>query len=256
MLEFVNFNGLLHCCSKDFNCLTKCKHLLEKVKKKEKKQNVFTLHLMALMFDHKILTVLSNVGGCGAAREADIRTHSAWSGANLRGSLHWPWPDKVPVDETSFISSCCCRMGAEASTNQLKDSGAKRWKPRSAELQAWSKGMRPGLGEAAELIGPALRLWRRRRSQAPDSFRWNHVFPGIKWSHPFSLFFLSLSLSLNLSWDGLGWNWCGFNYLTAAASSRTFMLQCQELKKWLFLYMFVSAWAVVGAIGKHTCSHT
>lgn len=94
--------------------------------------------------------------------EADTHTHPVGSEANLRGSLHWPRPDKVPVDETSFISSCCCSLGAEAATNQLKDSGAKRWKPRSTEPQAWSKGMRPGLGEAAELIGPAARLWWRR----------------------------------------------------------------------------------------------
>ena len=122
-------------------------------------------------------------------------THPVGSGANLRGSLHWPRPDKVPVDETSFISSCCCSLGVEAATNQLKDSGAKRWKPRSTEPQAWSKGMRPGLGEAAELIGPAVRLWWRR-SLATDSFRCNQVFPMTEVK---SASFLILSLTVILS---------------------------------------------------------
>lgn len=42
---------------------------------KEQKKNIFGLHLMALMSDHKILTVLSTVGGRGAAgKQTHIHT--------------------------------------------------------------------------------------------------------------------------------------------------------------------------------------
>lgn len=152
-LEFMNFNGIQHSCSKYFNYLANCKHMLQKEKKKSASLSIWWLWcLTTKSWRFCQLSV-------AVEQQGSRHTHSVRSGANLRGSLHWPWPDKVPVDKTSFISSCCCSMGAEAATNQLKDSRAKRWKPRSAELQAWSKGMRPGLEEAAELIGPAARLW-------------------------------------------------------------------------------------------------
>lgn len=159
MPEFMNFDCLPHCCSKKFETRwSNCKHMLLKRRRRrrrregrhtKKRRDGSTLHLVALMFDHKILTVLSTIGGLGAAKGADVHTHthSARSGANLRGSLHWPRPDKVPVDETSLHFLLLLQNCAEASSNQLKDSGAKRWKPRSAELQGlikrnatWARG--------------------------------------------------------------------------------------------------------------------
>ena len=67
----------------------------------------------------------------GQAAEGGERTHSSAEGsdrcgANLRGSLHRPGLDKVAVDKTSFISSCCCSMGEEVAGGRLTDSGAER----------------------------------------------------------------------------------------------------------------------------------
>lgn len=66
--------------------LSNCEHmLLKKKRKKEKKRGEVqkkkrrddsTLHRVALMFDHKILTVLSTIGGLGAAKGADTHTHT------------------------------------------------------------------------------------------------------------------------------------------------------------------------------------
>lgn len=100
MLEFMNFNGLLHCCSKDFNCLTKCKHMLQKEKKK--KPPIFTLQLMALMFDHKILTVLSTIGGCGAAGKLTY-THTQ-PGPGLICGDHCTDPDQIRCQSTKLPS--------------------------------------------------------------------------------------------------------------------------------------------------------
>lgn len=51
--------------------------LKEQKKKKTTQKNIFGLHLMALMSDHKILTVLSTVGGRGAAgKQTHIHTLS------------------------------------------------------------------------------------------------------------------------------------------------------------------------------------
>ena len=103
-------------------------------------------------------------------------THSARSGGLICGD-HCTDPDQIRCQSTKLPSFplVVAVWERRAATDQLKDSGAKRWKPRSAELQAWSKGMRPGLGEVAELIGLAARLWTEKN----PGTRYLQVKPGL-----------------------------------------------------------------------------
>lgn len=204
MLRFMNFNGLVHSCSKNFNCQTNCKHMLHKEKKKKKKH----LHSSSDGFDvwPQNPDRFVNCRRLWSSREADIRTRSARSGANLRGSLHWPWPDKVPVDKTSFISSCCCRMGAVVSTNSLRTAGLKGESHVRLNFRLDQKECNLGSGRQQSLLEQKWSFGEREEPRHQIAWGKNHVFPGIKGSHPFSLFFLFLSLSLNLSWNGFGWN--------------------------------------------------
>lgn len=74
--------------------------MLHKEKKGEK--NIFTLHLMALMFDHKIPTILSTVGGCGAAGKQTY-AHTQ-PGPGLICGDHCTDPDQIRCQSTKLPS--------------------------------------------------------------------------------------------------------------------------------------------------------
>lgn len=95
----MNFNGLLHSCSKNFNCLTNSNRMLKK--REEKTKNIFTHHLMSLMFDHKILTILPTVWTLSSSREPDTHTQS---GPGLICGDHCTDPDQIRCQSTKLPS--------------------------------------------------------------------------------------------------------------------------------------------------------
>lgn len=96
-LEFMNLNGLLHSCCKNFNYLTNCKHMLQKERKKKH------LHSSSDGFDvwpqnpdHFV-----NCRRLRSSRKADTHTQS---GPGLICGDHCTDPDQIRCQSTKLPS--------------------------------------------------------------------------------------------------------------------------------------------------------
>lgn len=186
---------------------------------------------MALMFDHKILTVLSTVRGL---QQGSRRTHSVRSGANLWGSLHWP--DQIRCQWTKLPSFplVVAVWEQKQPPTSLRTAGLKGESHARLNFRPDQKECDLGLGRQQSL---SAQQWGFGEEDPKHQIASGKTRFSQQWSKVIPFFSLSLSLSFYFSWGSLLWEWCKLNY-----STRSFLcliLRCQGLKIKLFLYVSV-----------------